>query len=96
MAHETNLVAISWTQGRYSVVSQQAGAVDADRIAGEGLFRDVADLASGYDDTVAVLTPRDLYSYAMTDATKKWLDELPTDVLVVLVHKGEWESGLGD
>jgi hypothetical protein len=96
MAYETNSIALAWSQGKYAVVTQRVGSVDTDRMKREGLFRDVAALGSGYDDRVAVLTPRDLESYAVTSNTKTWVEELPSDVFVVLVHEGEWESGLGD
>jgi hypothetical protein len=96
MAYATTLVAITWHQGKYAVSAQRIGAIDTTRLKQEGFLRDGSDHTSGYGDLIAVLTPRDLRLYATTSDTEKWLDELPSDVFVVLVHQGEWESGLGD
>lgn len=96
MAHDIALVAITLLGGKYSVTAQQKGSLDTSRMEQEGLFRDVSEPSSGYEDRVAILTPTELKPFALGDDSRKWLDALPSDVFVVLVHEYEWESSLSD
>jgi hypothetical protein len=97
MAWHTTLVAMSLQQGCYAVFATNfLGGVDVIRMEREGLLRDASDPRSGYSDRLAVLTPVQLEGYAVTSNSRKWLQELPSEVIAVLVHQYEWESGLGD
>lgn len=96
MAYDTALVAITLLGGRYSVTAQQKGSLDLSRMEQEGLFRDVSEPSSGYEDRVEILTPAELRPFELGDDSRNWLDALASDVFVVLVHKYEWESGLED
>jgi len=97
MAYLTAMVAISWQGNNYKVIAtNRLGSLDTPRMKQDGFLRDASHPGSGYQDEVAVLTPIQLQAYAVTEDTLNWLATLPAEVLVVLVHEYEWESGLGD
>jgi hypothetical protein len=100
-AFETNLVAISWHQSRYAVVSQTIAHIDTGAMKRDGLFNDVSEDA-GYIDEAAILQKSAIEKYFLPDsnawheAAKLWYASLPRDTMFILVHRAEWESGLSD
>jgi len=100
-AFETNLVAIRLQGGTYGVASQTIAHVDSDALRRDGLLHDVSS-DGGYIDEGAVVE-RDAFSnYLLPEsnpwhgAAKTWYRDLPQHVVFILVHRAEWESGLGD
>lgn len=100
-AFETNLVAINWHEGAYSVVSQIIAHVDSRALECDGLLHD-ASSDVGYIDKAAVVQRLQFEKYLLSEANpwhkaaREWYDALPGWVMFILVHQAEWESGLGD
>lgn len=101
MAFETHLVAISWSAGTYAVVSQTIAHVDTQLLTQDGLLHNVSE-DSGYLDEAAIIQRADFAKYLLPPsnpwhkAAADWLAALPREVMFVLVHRAEWESGLGE
>ena len=101
MAFETNLIAISWKQGQYVVVSQTIAHVDTDSLRRGGLLHDVSDDV-GYMDEAAIIQKNDLGKFLLPEtnpwhkAAADWFVALPAETTFIVVHRAEWESGLDD
>jgi len=101
MATFTDLIALSWTQGRYAVVAQITADVPTDAIGKDHAFSDCSG-DSIYYDGCAILHKSDLARYLAADASavyksaSEWCQSLPAEATFVIVHVAEWESGLGD
>lgn len=100
-AFETNLVAISLLGGTYRVVAQTIAPIDTPALRRDKLLHNVSSDA-GYIDEGALLERRDFERYLLPEsdpqhfAAKRWYLSLPADVAFIVVHRAEWESGLGD
>lgn len=101
MAFETNLIALSLSEGEYKIHSAIIGSVDTLRMKEEKILRDVSD-ETGYTDYGTIFSKADFQKYLFdTDwgsnkKTRDWYASLPKDVAFIVLHMAEWESGLGD
>lgn len=100
-AFETNLVAITWQEGRYAVASQIIAYVDLQALEEAGLLHD-ASYDAGYVDKAAVVQRLEFEKYLLPEsspshkAARDWCATLPQWVMFILIHQAEWESGVGD
>ena len=100
-AIEHHLVAISWREGRYSVVSQTLAHVDSTALRKDGWLHDVSSDV-GYRDEAAILEKGAFERYLLPNDNpwhknaKLWFSSLPREATFVMVHLAEWESGLSD
>lgn len=100
-AFETNLVAISWSAGQYAVVAQTIAQIDGGAMRQDGLFHDVSEDV-GYIDEAAIIQKTDFAKYLLPDSNpwheeaQQWYLALPREVMFILIHRAEWEGGLGD
>jgi len=101
MAFETIIIALSWRDAEYSVVSRIHAPVNEEAIDREGRFQDVSS-NPGYVDQMAIFEKGQFRRYLLwpnddrTTEVRQWYDTLPEDVAFILVHRSEWESGLAD
>lgn len=101
MAFETNLIALTMSNGAYKVHSYIVGHVDTIRMEKEKLFRDVSG-DTGYADFATIFSKRDFEKYLYEDGeyhaepARGWYKGLSKEVDFIIVHRAEWESGLGD
>ena len=101
MAFDTHLVAISWRHGQYSVVSQTIAHVDTDALRKAGLLHDVSE-GVGYMDEAAIVQKDDFVKFLLPEtnpwhkAAADWRASLPPETAFIVIHRAEWESGLGD
>ncbi len=100
-AFHTYLVAISWSAGQYEVVAQTIAQIDSDAIRQAGLLHDVSEDV-GYVDEAAIVQKADFVKYLLPESNpwhkeaQQWYSALPRETMFILVHRAEWESGLGD
>ena len=101
MAFETNLIALSWHAGNYAVVAQTIAQIDTAAIKSDGFLNDVSE-DIGYVDEAAILQKGDFAKYLLPEsnpwhkAAVDWYASLPREVMFIIVHYAEWESGLSD
>ncbi len=101
MAFYTNLIALSWLDDNYAVVSKITADVDTASIKRDGLFNNVSQNSS-YFDEAAILGKKGLEKYLSSEsgqqykAAASWHASLPNEACFIVVHRAEWESGLGD
>ena len=101
MAWETNLIALSKKQGEYSIASAIIGNIDIDKLYNEKRLFDVTNEMT-YRDEACVLSRREfpnylkLEKYKGDERVRLWIESLPREVRFIIVHRAEWESGLGD
>jgi len=98
-AFNTNLIAISWRESRYQVVSQIIAHIDTSAMKRDGLFHDVSEDV-GYVDEAAIVQRKTLETYFLPDSNpwheeaKRWYAALPPETMFIAVHRAELESGL--
>lgn len=97
MAFETNLIAVTWSFGKYQVASQTTGRIDLGKLKESGRLADVSQPASGYGDSAAILS-REQFAELLRkqpddSPTAQWFAALPREVRFIVVHLAEWESG---
>jgi hypothetical protein len=99
MAFHTYLVAISLDSGRYAVASQTLAHINSSTLRDAGLLHDVSESA-GYLDEAAIIQKADFRKFLLPEASYKaaieWFSSLPAEVMFIVVHRAEWESGLGE
>ena len=100
-AFDTTLVAISWHQAEYAVVSKVMAGLDDAALERDGLLHDVSENSS-YLDEAAILHKGQVTRYLRPppasdhDVVLNWLSGLPEETSFVLYHRAQFESGLGD
>lgn len=101
MAFDTHLVAISWRLGAYAVVAQTMANVNIDALREAGYLHDVSENAS-YLDEAAIIRKDDFAKFLLPStnqwgkAAAEWCETLPPETAFIVIHRAEWESGLGD
>jgi hypothetical protein len=102
MAFKTNLIALKWFNGTYSVHSFITGHIQVGKLEQEKRLFDVTNEMT-YMDEACVLSRREFPEYLLKEEnfsgaenTRVWFQRLPSDVQFIMVHVAEWESGLGD
>lgn len=97
-AFDTNLVAISWRGGQYGVVSQTMAHVNSSALRDAKLLHNVSEDA-GYLDEAAIVQKADFRKFLIPEASCRaaldWFCSLPSEVMFIVVHRAEWDSGLG-
>ncbi|MBT4360079.1 MAG: hypothetical protein HOD11_03825 [Candidatus Marinimicrobia bacterium] len=100
MAFETNIVAISWIEGKYEVESSITAAIDIETLRSKQPLIDVSEDRS-YMDLATIVSRIDFKNYLLEESVpwgssaRKWYASLSERVRFILVHEAEWESGLG-
>jgi len=100
-AFDTTLVAISWHEARYAVVSHVMAGLDDAGLERDGLLHDVS-ANSSYLDEAAILHKGQVQRYLRPPSdrdhalVKNWLAGLPDEAAFVLYHRAQFESGQGD
>lgn len=99
MAFFINLIALRWNANKYEVHSHIETSIDIWLLDQKNLMVDVS-ANSSYLDEMTVLARRALPEYLMDrghtsyGAARAWYESLPADVQFILVHRGEWSSGM--
>ena len=98
MAYYTNLVALSSDGDKYVVESSITASVNVRLIMEDKLLNDVSD-NNFYLDQAGIFQKDKFLKYLDADsknsAGQKWYKQLSKNVKLIIVHKLEWESGLG-
>lgn len=97
MAFDLEIVAIQWLAGRHFVVAENIFNSDLKSAELKAAFplHDVSE-NSAYIDEATILSRTQLLSFVNSDRLQAWLDNEAKDGTFFLIHRAEWESGLGD
>lgn len=100
MAFDHTIVAISWLDGRYSVIESgkfgSLSQIDWNALKRAHPWNDITG-ETQYLDHVMTLSPEQLSPFVCGDAARAFLDRTrQAGVFVYLLHRGEWESGIAD
>lgn len=101
MAFETNLIALSWRDGRYAVISHLIAHINTELLRNEGRLHNVSG-GTGYVDEATILSRAQFERYLLPESlpwsrsVQEWYSTLPNEVAFIIVHRAEWESGMGD
>jgi hypothetical protein len=98
MAIASNLLAIAWHGGRYAVASQITAKINTSSLRDAGVLHDVSQ-DSYYLDEAAIVQKAQFRKFLTPEtdypAATAWWSSLPAEVMFIVVHLEEWESGLG-
>jgi len=100
MAFDTNLVALRWLKGKYDVVSSIPAEINIDDLQRNQRLNDVSSDLS-FADFATILSYTEFEKYLLPESVswsieaRKWYASIPNDATFIMVHRAEWESGLG-
>lgn len=97
MAYEWNVVAISWQGGNYSVVGAEIFNVGIDwtTLLKSAPLRGLPLQPGYYIDEGTVITREELRPHLTSEKARGWFEGPAAKADLFLIHRGEWESGLG-
>lgn len=100
MAFDRIVVAMSWREGTYKVIESHtfngSDALNWKAIEASHTWNDITG-DPGYQDQVIVISARQFREYLINDEAHSFYQRT-TDAhaFMYLIHRAEWESGLGD
>jgi hypothetical protein len=100
MAFEKTVVAMSWRGGGYGIVEKHSVKdrtdLDWDALEAEYSWNDVSENSSYLDFAMAVSKPMFEKFAVGTEAKAFFSRTSETGAFFYLIHRAEWESGLGE
>jgi hypothetical protein len=99
MPYDVNVIAISWRQGKYTVIGEAPNRLDWSAVTRDKVIRDVSEANSIYGDHVGILGRSQILEYADSQAGRlaceAYLKDHP-EATFFMIHNYEWESGMSD
>lgn len=98
MAFDWNVVAIRWRDGEYAVVASEIfnQGVDWRRLLQLAPLRDVPIQPDTYIDQATVVSREQLQHWLTDDRARVWFYGKAAEADLFMIHRAEWESGMGD
>ena len=99
MPYDVNVIAISWRQGKYTVIGEAPIRLDWSAVTRDNVIRDVSEANSIYGDHAGILGRNQILEYADSQpgrlACEAYLKDHP-EAAFFMIHHYEWESGMSD
>ena len=100
IAFDTNLVEVSWFEGKYDVLSYITASIKIETLLSKQQLTDKSyDARSSYYATIVSVVTFGKYllpeSVSRGSGARDWYATLSDDIQFIIVHEPEWESGLG-